>query len=152
MTRSVPLRSAVVARVTDEACVVLGADASVTARFAPQFPTPHVERVSPGHRVALALAPDGGEVVVWRWYDAVVVGTAGTDVLLWEPAHGEVVARQRTPGPLRPGTRHYLSAGLPGAEWWAAGPAVVGPDADVELDEVDRLYAEHGLWDAALGS
>jgi hypothetical protein len=30
--------------------------------------------VSPGHLVAVATAPDGSEVVVWRWYDAVVLG------------------------------------------------------------------------------
>jgi hypothetical protein len=48
----------------------------------------------------------------------------------------------------RPGTRAYLSAGLPGAEWWVAGPAATAAEsADVELDEVERLYTEHNLWD-----
>lgn len=50
-----------------------------------------------------------------------------------------------------PGTRAYLSAGLPGADWWVAGSAVArAEDADVELDEVQRLYTEHNLWQAAL--
>jgi hypothetical protein len=41
---------------------------------------------------------------------------------------------------------------LPGAEWWIAGRAVdAAENADVELDEVERLYTEHGLWDSALG-
>jgi hypothetical protein len=40
-----------------------------------------------------------------------------------------------------------LSAGLPGADWWAAGAAVaMAQDADVELDEVGRFCTEHGLW------
>ena len=74
-------------------------------------------------------------------------------VRLWEPAHGEVAARRRRPGQhYSPGTRAYLSAGLPGAEWWVAGRAVDrAEDAAVELDEVERLYREHGMWDSALG-
>ena len=35
-------------------------------------------------------------MVVWRWYDAVVLGEEAADsVRLWEPAHGEVVAERR---------------------------------------------------------
>ena len=100
--------------------------------------------------VVARVTEDRLEVVVWRWYDALVLGTDGDDVRLWEPAHGEVSARPRSSGPFEPGTRRYVSAGLPDADWWVAGLAVVGPDADVELDDVDRLYAEYGLWDAAL--
>jgi hypothetical protein len=45
------------------------------------------------------------------------------------------------------GTRAYLSAGLPGAEWWVAGgTAARAEDADVELDEVEQLYTERDLW------
>jgi hypothetical protein len=52
-----------------------------------------------------------------------------------------------------PGTRAYLSAGLPGAEWWVAGKAVNrAEDAEVELNEVGRLYTEHGMWDSVLGA
>lgn len=48
----------------------------------------------------------------------------------------------------RPGTRAYLSSGLPGAEWWVAGAATVtAENADVEFDEVERFYTEHHLWD-----
>ena len=45
-------------------------------------------------------------------------------IRLWEPSHGEVLARPR-PGHQspQPGTRAYLSAGLPGAGWWVAGAA-----------------------------
>jgi hypothetical protein len=70
-------------------------------------------------------------------------------VRLWEPAHGEVSAQPRRPEqPHRPGTRAYLSAGLPGAQWWVAGPTQVAPeDADVERGEVVAFYDEHGLWD-----
>jgi hypothetical protein len=48
--------------------------------------------------------------------------------------------------PLR--TRAYLSAGLPGAEWWVADRGVDrAQDADIDLDEVERLYSEHDMWD-----
>jgi len=98
--------------------------------------------------VAVATAADGAEVVVWRWYDAVVLGDEGSFVRMWEPAHGEVVAQPRRPGQHRqPGSRAYLSAGLPGADWWVAGAAVAtAEDADVELDEVRRFCTELGLW------
>ena len=104
--------------------------------------------MSPGHLVAVAGAADGAQVVVWRWYDAVVLGEEAGLVRLWEPAHGEVVARSRRAGQHRqPGTRAYLSAGLPGADWWVAGAAVAkAEEADVELDEVERFCTEHDLW------
>jgi hypothetical protein len=104
--------------------------------------------VSPGHLVAVAAAADGAEAVVWRWYDAVILGEEDGLVRLWEPAHGEVLAQARSAqGSPPPGTRAYLSAGLPGADWWVAGLAVASADdADVELDEVERLYTERDLW------
>lgn len=139
------LRCAVVLRVGEQTCEVLvGGDVS-TVGYTPSFPSPRTERVAPGHRVALA-ARDGGEVVVWRWYDAVVVGEEAGLVRVWEPAHGEVVARPRRERQRRLGSRAHLSAGLPGAEWWLAGPVTERPeDADVELDEVARFCAEHDL-------
>jgi hypothetical protein len=105
--------------------------------------------VSPGNLVAVASAPGGPDAVVWRWYDAVVLGDEGGLVRLSEPGHGEVLARPRRADQARqPGTRAYLSAGLPGAEWWVAGSAVnSAEDADVELDEVERFCTEHDLWD-----
>jgi hypothetical protein len=114
------------------------------------FPSPRIERVQPGNLVATTTATDGIETVLWRWYDAVVLGDEEDAVRLWEPAHGEVLAQPRTTYlPKQPGTRAYLSAGLPGAEWWVAGPvAATAQDADVELGEVENLYTEHGLWDA----
>lgn len=138
-------------RVREDGCEILAAGGSVTVGYATQFPTPHVDRVSPGNLVAVAMAPDGTEVVVWRWYDAVVVADEPDRVLLWEPAHGESLAQRRVPGRrYRPGIRAYLSAGLPGADWWVAGPSVARPDdADVELAEVARLYTDNDLWAAA---
>jgi hypothetical protein len=125
-----------------------------SARYAPHFPAPRRERVSPGHLVAIAEVPGGADVVVWRWYDAVVLGDEAESVRLWEPAHGEVVARRRVAHQRHdPGTRAYLSAGLPGADWWVAGRAVDrAEDADVELNEVERLYTEHGMWGSVLGA
>lgn len=96
--------------------------------------------------------PDGSHAVVWRWYDAVVLGNEAGAIRLWEPAHGEVVAQCRWPRQRHdPGTRAYLSAGLPGAEWWVAGRTVDrAEDADVELIDVARFCTEHGLWDSAI--
>jgi hypothetical protein len=149
------VHSAIVLRVEEDVCEVWIAGEVASARYAPQFPSPRIERVSPGHLVAVAAAPRGIDVVVWRWYDAVVLGKeADGSVRLWEPAHGEVVAQPRQRHERRqPGSRAYLSAGLKGAEWWVAGPVVIRPEeAQVELNEVRQLYTENGLWDAALSS
>jgi len=146
------LRCGIVARVREDVCEILGDGQLCCVRYATRFPSPRTERVSPGHLVAIATAPDGAGVVVWRWYDAVVIGEEAGLVRLWEPAHGEVLARPRPAhGPRRPGTRAYLSAGLPGADWWVAGGVAAGAqDAVVELDEVERLYTERGLWNTLL--
>ncbi len=142
------LRLAVVLRVQEQTCEVLGDQQTRSVRYAPIFPRLRVERVSPGHLVAVAVAPDGSEAVIWRWYDAVVLGGADRRVLLWELSHGEVAAQSRSDRQRRPGTRAYLSAGLPGADWWVAGSTVPkAEEADVELHEVKRLYTEHDLWD-----
>lgn len=142
------LSCGIVLRVQDEACQIVVAGQLCFVGFAEAFPSPRTERVSPGHLVAIATAPNGAGAVVWRWYDAVVLGEEGGLVRLWEPAHGEVTAQPRRAGQHRqPGTRAYLSAGLPGADWWVAGPAVAkAEDADVELDEVDRFCTELGMW------
>jgi hypothetical protein len=119
------------------------------------FPSPRAERVSPGHLVALAMGPDGTDVVVWRWYDTVVLGTENDgSVRLWEPAHGEVIAQARPSYEKQdPGSRAYASAGLPGAGWWVAGSACRTPQsAGVELDYVDALYTENDLWSAVFDS
>jgi len=88
-------------------------------------------------------------VVVWRWYDAVILGEADGQIRLWEPAHGEVLAQARDPRRAhRPGSRAYLSAGLAGADWWVAGATVARAEtAVVELDEVRRFLTRHDLWD-----
>ena len=70
-----------------------------------------------------------------------------TSISLWEPAHGLVLATSRDARrAYRPGSRAYLSAGLPGAEWWVAGSAVDRvEDADVELGKVEQFLIRHGL-------
>ena len=142
------LHRGIVLRVREDECEVLHAGLLRSARYASTFPTPRTERVLPGHLVAMTTASDGIDTVVWRWYDAVVLGEEEGVVRLWEPTHGEVLARPRDAyAPGRPGIRAYLSAGLPGADWWVAGPMVASAEhADVELDEVEMLYTEHGLW------
>ncbi len=152
----VSLRLAVVLG-TDEATCTVVAGERLTVPYAVVFPAPRAERVLPGHLVALAptpggagvTAPGGGEVVVWRWFDAVVLDAADGQVRLWEPLHGEVLATPRDPARLPPpGSRAYASAGLPGADWWVAGPVVArAADADVELDEVRAFFTGHRLWD-----
>ena len=146
------LRCGIVLRSEEDACQVLSDGKTVSVRYAPQFPAPRRERVLPGHLVAIAETA-GAAVVVWRWYDAVVLGSDAGSVRLWEPAHGEVAAQRRRPQQqYHPGTRAYLSAGLPGAGWWVAGRAVDhAEDADVELDEVERLYTDHDMWNSAFG-
>jgi hypothetical protein len=58
--------------------------------------------------------------------------------------------RRRAHQPHEPGTRAYLSAGLPGADWWVAGGAVArAENADVELGEVVRFYTARHLLNAA---
>ena len=143
------LRRGIVLRAEEEACQVLIQGRPIWARYARAFPTPRVERVSPGHLVALAPAADDTPVVVFRWSDAVVLEAAGDQVRMWEPAHGEVLATPRhSRQPWQPGTRAYLSAGLPGADWWVAGHAATAAEqADVELGEVERFCTEHDLWD-----
>ncbi len=142
------LSTARVLRVEEHACEVVNADGVRIVRFAPVFPSPRLERVSPGHLVAVAAAPQGDDAVVWRWYDAVVLGHEGDgSVRLWEPGHGEVVARARPSYEQQPaGSRAYASAGLPGAEWWVADSTARGLAAVVELDDVDTLYTENGQW------
>ena len=92
---------------------------------------------------------------MWRWFDTVVLGTEDDgSVRLWEPAHGEVVARARASyGKQEPGSRAFASAGLPGAEWWVADGADGDPQApDVELQDVEALYTDNGLWPAVFAS
>jgi hypothetical protein len=146
---SAPLRCGIVVRVREDTCEVVRDWQVASVRYATLFPSPRTERVSPGHLVAIATMPDGAGVLVWRWYDAVVVGEEAGLIRLWEPAHGEVLARPRPAYQSRPpGSRAYLSAGLPGAEWWVAGGAAArAEEADVELNEVAQLYTEHDLWD-----
>ena len=143
-----PLRCGIVLRAREEDCQVLRQGQVSSVRYAAVFPSPRTDRVSPGHLVAVATAPDGPEKVIWRWFDAVVLGEDDGVVRLWEPLHGEVLARSRGEhAQRRPGTRAYLSAGLPGADWWVAGTAVASAeDAQVELDEVERFFTERDLW------
>jgi hypothetical protein len=143
------LHCGTVLRVREDECEVLRGGRLRTVRYAPMFPSPRTDRVQPGNLVAMTTASDGTESVLWRWYDAIVLGDEENAIRLWEPAHGEVLAQPRATY-LRgyPGTRAYLSAGLPGADWWVAGPtAATAQEAAVELGEVDKLYTEHGLWD-----
>ncbi len=98
---SARLRCGIVLGVQEDACEIIGAGGQRSVRYAALFPSPRTERVSPGHLVAVAIAPDGTDAVVFRWYDAVVLGDDSGRVRLWEPAHGDAIARptaSRSPG------------------------------------------------------
>jgi len=142
------LRRAIILGTTEEDCTVVAGGQRGEAVYAAVFPRPRTERVSPGHLVAIADAADGPDLVVWRWFDAVVVGMEDGLVRLWEPGHGLVLAQPRDPGRVpRPGGRAYVSAGLPGADWWVAGRAVThAEDAYVELKELERFFTANHLW------
>lgn len=142
------LVTAVVLKADEERCTVFRAGARSVLRYAAPFPRPRADRVSPGHLVALLAAAEESSVV-WRWFDAVVLGTSSGAVRLWEPLHGEITARPRDADlVLQPGSRAYVSAGLPGADWWLSGPAVSSPEqARVDVAEVRAFYIDHGLWD-----
>ncbi len=147
--REPQLRLAMVLSTREDECTVFAQDEQAVVPYAGLFPGPRIERVAPGNLVAIAATPNGSDVVVWRWYDAVVLGEADGQVRLWEPAHGEVLAQARDLRRAhRPGSRAYLSAGLAGADWWVAGPTVARAEtAAVELDEVQRFFTRHDLWD-----
>jgi hypothetical protein len=144
-----PLEAAIVLSAAEDECTVYADDRSRVVPYAEPFPRPRAGRVAPGNLVAIASAPGGSDVIVWRWFDAVVLDQAGEVVTLWEPNHGTVLARPRVPEHVyRPGSRAYVSAGLPGADWWVAGPAVDRTEnAAVDLDEVRDFFSSHGLWD-----
>jgi hypothetical protein len=139
---------AIVLNTTEDAGTVFAEDQRAVVRYADAFPKPRAERVAPGHLVAVATVAGGAPVIVWRWFDAVVLAAGARSVTLWEPGHGSLRAEPRNPAQIyRPGARAYLSAGLPGADWWVAGHAVDrAENADVDLDEVDQFFTSLGLW------
>jgi hypothetical protein len=141
------LRPAIVVGTSEDACTVFAEDERTLIPYAAPFPRPRAERVSPGHLVAVTAVPGGSDVVVWRWFDAVVIEQVAGQVRLWEPVHGEVLAEARDPQQsYTPGSRAYLSAGLEGAHWWVAGAAVTrAEDAKVEFDAVQRFLSVHGF-------
>ena len=129
----------------DQTEVGLGDGGTALVGYAAPF-RPRAGSLTPGHLVAVVTPAGDRSLVIWRWYDAVVLEQSGQQVRLWEPGHGEVLAQSRGRHAYPPGTRAYASAGLPGADWWVEGP--IGPvaDADVALDQVCDFYAEHDLW------
>ena len=142
------LRLALVTATEEDTCTVVVDGGPVDVEYAAFFPRPRAARVAPAHLVALAPGADGRDRLVWRWFDAVVLGRAGGRFRVWEPGHGEVLAQPRdVAASPEPGSRAYASAGLPGAEWWLSGPAVPSAGlADVEVAEVGRFLTDNGLW------
>lgn len=139
--------AAVVLRPEEHRCEVDFGNARAFVEYGVPF-SPRAKSLTPGHLVAVTETHDAGSLILWRWYDAVVLEQSADQVRLWEPGHGEVLARSRTPEGVYPiGTRAYASAGLRGADWWVEGPVTAVEDATVAIDEVLAFYAEHDLWD-----
>ena len=114
--------------------------------------SPRAKSLTPGHLVAVTVTTDARYLILWRWYDAVVLDQSEDQVVLWEPGHGELLAQPRHPLHRYPaGTRAYASAGLPGAEWWVEGPVTSVEEADVALDQVEEFYTENDLWSRLAG-
>jgi len=142
------LHGATVLDAMADECLVYGNGREYVARYAAPFGSKS-GTVAPGHLVAIHVTQSESSLVLWRWYDALVIrdGPDGT-VEMWEPAHGTVTAVRRQVGTeLRPGGRAYLSAGLAGAPWWVNDMVTSSPeDANVEFGEVVAFYDEHELW------
>ena len=122
----------------EAACDVLRDRRIHTVRFAPMFPSPRTERVRPGNLVVMTAASDGTESVLWRWYDAVVLDDEAEAIRLWEPAHGEVLARARRAYLYR--SQAPVCTCPPGSLAPTGGSAPTtaeARDADVELGEVE---------------
>ena len=142
----------IVLRTDEDACQVVTEGAVTSVRYAPRFPVPRRERVLPGHLVAIAER-DGTAVVVWRWYNAVVLDS---DPEL-RPPLGASARRSHRQATLPAGAIRSRDSRLPVGgparrRLVVAGQAVDRPEhAGVELGEVDRLYTEHDLWNSAFG-
>ncbi len=139
--------------VNERACRIWVDGQIAEVRFSVTFPTPRVERVAPGHLVAVTSGLDVPEVVVWRWFDAVVVGPTDNGLVpMWEPTHGQITAHARESYEAQePGFRAYASAGLPGADWWVACAVTKYPEGmAADLEHVTTLYNENDLWRSAL--
>jgi len=139
-------RAAVVLRPEEQQCEVhFGVETAFVGYGAPF--SPRAKTLTPGHLVAVAERPDATSLIIWRWYDAVVLAQTAEQVRLWEPNHGEVLATLRNVQYRYPvGTRAYTSAGLPGADWWVESPVGSVAAADVSMDQVYEFYAAHDLW------
>lgn len=140
-------RAAVVLRPAEGGCEVNFGTETAIVQYGAPF-TPRAKTLTPGHLVAVTDTPDVGSLILWRWYDTVVLEQlVDHQVRLWEPGHGEVLAQSRNPQHnYSVGTRAYASAGLPGADWWVEGPVAAVEEVDVAMDEVLTFYAEHDLW------
>lgn len=139
-------RAAVVLRPGEHRCEVSFGEETALVGYSAPFGT-RATSLTPGHLVAVAEGPAATYLLIWRWYDAVVVEQTADQVRLWEPNHGEVLAQSRDARYVYPvGTRAYASAGLPGADWWVEGQAGAVGDAEVAMDQVHEFYTAHGLW------
>ena len=139
-------RAAIVLRPTEQRCDVHFGGETAWVEYGIPF-SPRAKTLTPGHLVAVTDRSEATSLIIWRWYDAVVLEQSGDEIRLWEPSHGEVQARSRKAHHrYAVGTRAYASAGLPGADWWVEGPAAAVEDADVAMDQVFEFYAAHGLW------
>ena len=104
-------RVAVVLRPGADRCEVsFGAETEFVAYGIPF--SARANTLTPGHLVAVTTSLDANSLVIWRWYDAVVLEQSAEEVLLWEPNHGEGLASPRNPEDRYPaGTRACVNRG-----------------------------------------
>lgn len=139
-------RAAVVLRPDEQQCEVCFGVETAFVGYGASF-SPRAKTLTPGHLVAVTERTDATSLIIWRWYDAVVLEQAAGQIRLWEPNHGEVLATSRHVQYRYPvGSRAYASAGLPGADWWVESPVAPVEDVDVAMDQVYEFYAAHDLW------
>ena len=143
------LHVAIVLSAAEDECTVYAGDATRVVSYAEPFPRPREGRVAPGNLVAIAGVA-GAELIVWRWFDAVVVDQAGQVVTLWEPNHGDgrgsaersaVTSTDPVAAPMR---RPACPARTGG---WPAPRSTVRRRPAVDLHEVSDFFTSHGLWD-----
>jgi hypothetical protein len=88
-------RAAVVLRPKEQHCEVsFGVETAVVGYGIPF--SPRARTLTPGHRVAVTDGPDAALLIIWRWYDAVVLeqGCRTGPALGTEPRRGACTAAQ----------------------------------------------------------
>src|SRR3954451_24076504 len=74
---------AVVLRPAEDQCEVLSANGTALVAYAAPFRS-RAASLTPGHLVAVTSGSEAAPVIIWRWFDAVVLEQSAEGVRLWE--------------------------------------------------------------------